>query len=487
MSNPLDPIDMALRASGPSEALRQTEALLHALLRRQAEASSVAEKFELGQQIGELRCSLTLLTRVEGSGVPLAPAEYDSSWKSPLHTSSVPSPPPTFADPPSPLTSPKPPPRLTFPQPQPPRPAPVIHFLGRGVSSGLHDHRADFQRLQQADLPILLGPHHLAVTCEISLAQLRWLAFHTKVASCSHYVHFQVPKRKGGVRTLSRPHQLLAGVQAWILEHILNKLPVTDVCHGFVQGRSIVTNARPHAQQDIVVNLDLENFFPSIVFRRVRKVFQIVGYSPAVATVLALLCTECPRRQVRFEGRRLWVAIGPRGLPQGACTSPALANQVAIRLDRRLNGLATKLGLCYTRYADDLSFSGPATFEPRLGYLLGTVERIAGEEGFALKRQKTRILRRNTRQVVTGLVVNDRPGVGREEVRRIRAILHRARTEGLAAQNREERPNFRAWLLGKIAYIRMVRPEVGAKLLAELLQLGEGESRAPGSEPRPST
>src|SRR5439155_24828014 len=97
--------------------------------------------------------------------------------------------------------------------------------------------------------------------------------------------------------------------------------------------------------KDLVVNLDLEDFFPSIGFLRVRKVFVRAGYSPAVGTVLALLCTECPRRPVEYAGQRYWVATGPRGLPQGACTSPALSNQVALRLDRRLGGLAERLGL----------------------------------------------------------------------------------------------------------------------------------------------
>ena len=155
-------------------------------------------------------------------------------------------------------------------------------------------------------------------------------------------------------------------------------------------------------------------------------------------------------------------------MPQGACTSPALSNQVARRLDKRLAGLAAKLGLTYTRYADDMTFSGDAGLNERVGYLMARVRHIAQEEGFAVNEKKSRVLRRNAAQRVTGLVVNDRPGVAREEVRRVRAILHRSRTEGLDAQNRESRPHFRAWVRGKIAYIGRARPEVGARLKAEL-------------------
>ncbi len=319
-------------------------------------------------------------------------------------------------------------------------------------------------------------PAELARAIGLPVPRLRWLAFHAEVATRTHYIHFNVPKKSGGTRTLSAPHRTMSLAHRWIFEQIVSKLPAEPVAHGFLPGRSILTNARPHAGHAVVVNLDLEGFFPSIGFPRVRKVFERVGYSPAVATILALICTECPRKTVILEGTRYHVATGPRGLPQGACTSPGLSNQVARRLDRRLTGLAAKLGLTYTRYADDLTFSGDEALENRVGYVMARVRHIAQEEGFTVNESKTRVLRRNTAQMVTGLVVNDRPGVRRDEVRRLRAILHRARIEGLDRQNRENRPDFRAWLRGKIAFVRMARPEVGDRLLAELDAL-EGHGR----------
>jgi hypothetical protein len=136
-----------------------------------------------------------------------------------------------------------------------------------------------------------------------------------------------------------------------------------------------------------------------------------------------------------------------------------------------LAGLAAKLGITYTRYADDISFSGDADFNPRVGYLMARVRHFAEEEGFTVNTRKSRVQRRNTAQRVTGLVVNDKPSVSRKEIRRLRAILHRARIEGLDRQNRDSRPNFRTWLEGKIAYVSMVRPEVGAKLKTQLQKL----------------
>ncbi len=353
------------------------------------------------------------------------------------------------------------------------RKAEDIVFLGRGVSGRLGERESRVADLEAAGLPILSTPADLAQAIGLSVARLRWLAFHAEVATRTHYIHFDVPKKSGGVRRLSAPHRTLAEAQRWIFERIVSRLPAEPAAHGFLPGRSILTNAQPHAGRAIVVNLDLEAFFPSIGFARVRKVFERLGYSPAVATILGLICTECPRRSVVISGTTYHVATAPRGLPQGACTSPGLSNQVARRLDRRLTGLATKLGLNYTRYADDLTFSGDADQESRIGYLMARVRHIAHDEGFTVNESKTRVHRRNTAQMVTGLVVNDRPGVAREEVRRLRAILHRARLEGLDRQNRENHPDFRAWLRGKIAFVRMARPEVGDRLLAELEALEE--------------
>jgi retron-type reverse transcriptase len=342
-----------------------------------------------------------------------------------------------------------------------------IVYLGRGVSGRLGERTSDEARLTAIGLPIISTPAQLAAALKISVPQLRWLAFHTEVATRTHYVHFTVPKRSGGVRTLSAPHRRLATAQNWILTTILERLPIESAAHGFIPKRSILTNASAHVGRQVVLNMDLEAFFPSITFARVRSVFYRCGYSPAVASILALLCTECPRKQVQYAGQTYFVATGPRGLPQGACTSPALSNQVARRLDKRLQGLAKTFNLSYTRYADDLTLSGNEDLKERIGYMMARVRHIAEDEGFVVNEKKSRVQRRNSAQQVTGLVVNDRPGVPRKMVRRLRAILHRAKKEGLAAQNREDRPNYSSWLQGMIAYVAMSRPEEGQKLKRE--------------------
>lgn len=347
-----------------------------------------------------------------------------------------------------------------------------IVFLGPGVSHLLADRRSHLEVLEERGLPLLSTPADVARALGLPIPKLRWLCFHAEATEKPHYRYFEVPKRSGGTRLLAAPQPELAKAQAWILANILDRLPTEEPAHGFVRGRSTVTCAAAHVGRDVVVNLDVKDFFPSITFHRVRGVFQKLGYSPAVATILALLCTESPRIPVTFEGRRHWVATGPRALPQGACTSPALSNQVSRKLDRRLAGMSRKHGLSYTRYADDLTFSAPEGKRGEIGILMARVRHILQEEGFTLHPDKGRVQRRGGQQTVTGIVVNDRLGLDRKHVRRLRAILHAAKKTGLAAQNREDVPHFEAHLRGHIAYLHMVDPARAAPLRAALDALG---------------
>jgi RNA-directed DNA polymerase len=350
------------------------------------------------------------------------------------------------------------------------RKATDIIFLGRGVSRGLTDRRANVEKLQAAKLPVLASPADVAQALGISISRLRWLAFHSDASEKIHYVRFTVPKKSGGVRELSAPHRDLAAAQRWIFQNILQPLPTHPAAHGFVRGRSIRSNALPHVGRYILVNVDLKDFFPTITFHRVRGALAQLGYSPAAATILALLCTESPRRTVEYAGRMFHVATGPRALPQGACTSPALSNLIARRLDSRLAGIAAKLGWHYTRYADDLSFSADAAAEPEsaTGYLLARIRHITKDEGFVVNEKKTRVLKQSAAMAVTGVVVNQRPGVRRREVRRLRAILHNSKKLGLASQNRDDDPHFEARIRGQIAFVQMVNPDQSRPLRAAL-------------------
>jgi retron-type reverse transcriptase len=255
----------------------------------------------------------------------------------------------------------------------------------------------------------------------------------------------------------------LKAAQHWILRNIAEKLPVHGAAHGFLAGRSILSNATNHVDSTIVVKMDVKDFFPSVTFRRVKGIFRRAGYREQVSTLLALICTEAPREIVEQGQTTYYVALGPRCLPQGAPTSPALTNTLCLRLDRRLDGLARSLGYRYTRYADDLTFSLPRNHEgdPRLGTLLGKARRVVESEGFTVRLEKTRVARPGARQQVTGLVVNGNaaPRVPRKLRRQLRAAVHNFQ----AGRPRPDADSPER-LAGLISYVSMTDPTLGQAL-----------------------
>lgn len=344
--------------------------------------------------------------------------------------------------------------------------ATLIAYAGEGVSGGLSDTKSDAEALAKRGLPVLHTGAEVAKAIGIPLAKLRWLTYHRRGATVVHYHRFGIPKKTGGIRSISAPKRSLAHAQQWVLGAVLDKLTPEPEAHGFVSQRSIVTNATPHVGRAVVVNMDLRDFFPTITFRRVKGLFHGLGYSENVATVLALLCTEPPRVAAEVDGKLFHVALGARMLPQGACTSPAITNALCRRLDRRVAGLAKRHGFAYTRYADDLTFSGDKP--TAVGRLLRSVRSILVAEGFTEHPDKTRVMRKTSRQEVTGVTVNTRTAVARDEVRTLRAILHNAARHGLASQNREGREDFAAYLRGRVAFVAMVDPQRGEALRAAL-------------------
>lgn len=348
----------------------------------------------------------------------------------------------------------------------------LVH-AGAGVSGGLQGLASDVEALTRRGLPVLHTPSELAAAIGITIGRLRWLTFHRGGATLVHYHRYGIPKKTGGIRAISAPKPALANAQRWVLAKILAGLATEPAAHGFVPGRSIVSNATPHVSKAVVVNLDLKDFFPTLTFARVEGLFESFGYGPAVATCLSLLCTEPPRVALDLDGRALSVALGARVLPQGACTSPAITNLVCRRLDRRLAGLAAKFGFAYTRYADDLTFSRDSG--DGVGGLLHHVRAVLVDEGFVEHPKKTHVMRRGRRQEVTGVTVNAKASVSRAEVRELRAILHNAAKHGLASQNRQDHPHFAAYLRGRVAFVTMVDPAKREALTAALARaLGRG-------------
>lgn len=328
-------------------------------------------------------------------------------------------------------------------------------------------------------VPPLATPGELATWLDLSIEQLDWLAdtrrgHRQSIATpLQHYHYAFVPKASGPPRLIEAPKPRLKAIQRRILDEILGKVPVHPAAHGFVAGRSAVTNAQLHTGEAFVLGLDLKAFFPTLRMARIHGIFRMLGYPWAVARLLTGLCsTETPMTlfaKLPAESRPGWLLqtlYCSRHLPQGAPTSPCLANLAAWQLDRRLDGLARCIGARYSRYADDLSFSGDDKVAARLPNLQRVVEQIVGDEGFALNPAKTRIMRAGQRQQVTGITVNQHCNLARDEFDRLKAILHNCVAQGPASQNRAGHPDFRRHLDGRVAWAEQLNPQRGAKLRA---------------------
>ena len=328
-------------------------------------------------------------------------------------------------------------------------------------------------RLEKNEIPKLADVKALSKELGLTIARLRWLVYHREVDSGSHYHRWIVPKRDGRPRLISAPKPDLKRCQAWIAEKITEHLPVHGAAHGFLGGRSTVTNAAAHVGAEVVIKLDLEDFYPTITTPRVKGMFRKAGYGEQVAQIMALLVTESPREQILIDGKTYHVAIGARSLPQGAPTSPSITNAICLRLDTRLARMAQKLGFRYTRYADDLTFSWHEKKEAPVGQLLRIVNAIVHDEGFTVHRKKTRIMRSGRRQQVTGLVVNKngpakKARVPRKLVRQIRAAI-KNRELGKPGREGESLDQLR----GLAAYVFMCDPKRGKEFLARIDGLEE--------------
>ncbi len=359
-----------------------------------------------------------------------------------------------------------------------------ISYLGEGVSASLRPSPTNHDALAKHNLPHFDSPLALAQAMQITLGRLRFLAFNRKISTTTHYKQFYLPKKSGGKRLISAPMPILKKAQYWILETILNKIPINPTAHGFVADRSIVSNAQPHVGKAIVINLDLKDFFPTITYARVKGLFEMLGYAEPIATLLSLLCTEPATDMVEIDGKLYHSAKGERFLPQGAPTSPYLTNLICYKLDRRLEGIAKKWDFDYTRYADDMTFSASDKTESRAHQLLWSVKQVIEDEGFVVHPDKQKIMRAGNRQEVTGVIVNDELSVNRKTRRQFRALLHQIEQTGV--QNK-------SWGKGQIEnsiegyanFVMMVKPEQGHKLKQQVRNILGLKASTPKSKPVP--
>ncbi len=344
-------------------------------------------------------------------------------------------------------------------------------------------------------VPALASSADLADLLGVSSGTLAWLADVRSLERRAgderlrNYRYGWIVRTNGApVRVIERPKARLKAAQRRVLHELLMSIPAHPAAHGFVPGRSATTHAALHAGRRVVLRFDVEDFFAGVAAGRVWAVFRAAGYPEAVAHALTGLCTNVvpmhewaavpPARPPTLTAvtahHRLGRRLATPHLPQGAPTSPALANLVAHRLDRRLAGLARSVGAMYSRYADDLVLSGDRELQRRARATRAAVAAIVADEGFVLHPAKSQLMHRAGRQRVCGMVVNVAPNLAREEYDRLRAILHDAATHGPEHANRAGLPNFRAHLTGRVAWASSLNPARGARLHAQLAAIDWG-------------
>jgi hypothetical protein len=322
-------------------------------------------------------------------------------------------------------------------------------------------------------LPPLATTGDLAAWLNLTPEQLRWLAddrrTHHRAASpqLQHYHYAFAAKAAGPPRLIEAPKPTLKSIQRRILAGILTHIPVHDSAHGFVKNRSALTGAQIHAAESVLITFDLKNFFPSLASPRVHGLFRALGYPHETARALTGLCTTTTPAPILAQlHQTAQPSHAVPHLPQGAPTSPALANLLAWKLDRRLAGLARAAGAHYTRYADDLAFSGGPQFSRAFPNFQHAVTKITAAEGFSLNPAKTRLMPASTRQRVTGILVNQHCNTGRQAFDNLKATLHNCAQNGPEAENHTAEPDWRAHLTGRIAWMAHINPARGEKLYA---------------------
>lgn len=345
-----------------------------------------------------------------------------------------------------------------------------IVFIGRGYSSSLKDTQIDEDKLKLQELPIIMTDRNLAEVLGIDYPTLRFLVYHRDVVLIDHYHHYKIPKKKGGERSIAAPKSKLKAAQRAILEKILSKIRISDQAHGFLKGKSVVTGAEVHLKQpEMLINMDLEDFFPTITFERVLGMFKAFGYSGYISSLFAMICTYCERMEIEVKGRTKYVATSGRILPQGSPASPMITNIICRDLDVRLNGLAKCFGFVYTRYADDMSFSINEASDLKEGRFCGLVSKIVSEEGFKINKEKTRYLRKNNCQSITGIVVNnDQLAVRKKWVKKFRAAIYNATKQKKAGNLSGSTKNE---ISGMASWLKSVNSEKYKTMIDEALEL----------------
>lgn len=292
-------------------------------------------------------------------------------------------------------------------------------------------------KLNMLGLPAMQTVDDFSRVTRISKYTLYQLSFN----SDRYYRIYDIPKKSGGMRTISQPSKKLKGLQSWVLVNILSKLKVSQSSKGFEKKSSLIQNVEPHKEATTILTMDIKDFFSSVSSKRVYNIFKSVGYNNLISTILTNICT--------YNGY----------LPQGGPCSPKLANLSLLKLDLRVQGYVGKRGIAFTRYADDLAFSG--VHPQKVVKIYPMIKYIIESEGFNVNENKTRIAGASKAKKVTGMIIsNNSFGIGKKKFKEIRAKVHHL-TLVKEQQNRKLLNSVNGW----IAYLYSIDKKRHSALL----------------------
>lgn len=303
------------------------------------------------------------------------------------------------------------------------------------------------ERLQVNNVPVIYNLRHIRKIFQIKHKEQE-LFFGDQKGSL--YTHFAIPKKSGGKRDIEAPCDRLKKIQRWIKDEIIDSFSPSEYATGFRKGISIVDNAKPHIGKELVINFDIKDFFPSVTYAEVLRLFVYMGYRLDVAHLLTKLCTN--ENNV---------------LPQGSPASPSISNLVLLKLDKRLSSLAKSIGCDYSRYADDITFSGVKSIKS----IVPLVQRIIVEEGYTVNEEKIRLQYANQRQEVTGLVVNTKLAVSKEITNEIEKAIYFCKKYGVSSHMKHigcDKHFYCEHLYGIAYFVKMVDRKKGLAYLNAL-------------------
>ncbi|MFH7004239.1 reverse transcriptase domain-containing protein [Flavobacterium bizetiae] len=308
-------------------------------------------------------------------------------------------------------------------------------FIKAAISAGYSE--LNIQRcldyaepLINKNLPVIYNTSHLSGLVGYKTKYLKRAVTYTSF----YYNDYKILKKNKTYRIISEPLPSLKEIQVWILENILNEVKVSPYAKAYKQNVKLMENLKFHKKQAKVFTIDLKNFFPSITLDCVNEIFLNLGYSRLIANLLAKLCCK------------------ENCLPQGSPTSPYLSNIYMIKADEIIANYCLEKKIRYTRYADDLSFSG--NFDEN--ELMNVVSSIIAEMNLEINYKKVKLMKQGSRQTVTGIVVNEKPQVVFHKRNELRQTMYYIQKFGLEDHMKHQKilqSNYLEHLLGKINFI----------------------------------